>query len=410
MHAKDRWAAALLAREAANASRAELPPAAAVVCEHVPSRPGPRRVAGQRTRSDHHGSTVEVQATAPTERHERSTNLALTVKFAADQAAADRTLEPVAEGFSTLDVARGERVEFWREMVRCYFVPLRIEPLADRELDGAVRLRSIGDLDVARVRAQPMLATRTPKHIARSIGDEYFIGLHLHGLAHAEQDGRIAILRPGDFAVFDSARPYQIAFRAADTFDHLILRIPREQLDARVARLERATAIAIKAGSTAGRLATPALRALESVDQCERFVEPVLDLVASAIAHTCELASPPAAGRQQTLATVKRYALAHLAERDLSPRRVARACFISPRQLHRLFERESTTFRAFVKQARLERIRRHLASPALAEVTIAEIGRRHGYASAPVLSRAFSQRYGSGPRAFRRAAHDRARP
>ena len=315
----------------------------------------------------------------------------------------------MTESFSTLDVAPHERIDFWRQMIRRHFVPLRIDPLADRDFDGTVRLRSIGELDVAWVRAQPMLARRTDKHIARSRRDEYFVGLHLHGLAEAEQDGRLATLAPGDFALFDSARPYQILFRAAGAFDHLILRIPREQLERRVAHPERATARTVKVGSAGGRLAAPVLRALVSVDVAAPFVDPALDLIATALSQAAGLAGTPVSQRQRTLEEIRRYTLTQLARSDLSPASVAQACFVSPRQIHRLFERQGTTFGRFVREARLRRIHRELADPALADLTISEIGRRNGYRSAPVLTRAFTERYGSGPRAFRQTQCDISR-
>jgi AraC-like DNA-binding protein len=309
----------------------------------------------------------------------------------------------VTEGFSTLDVAPDERVDFWREMVRRHFVPLRIEPLADREFEGTVRLRSIGELDAARVCAHPMLAIRTRNHIERSPGDEYFVGVQLRGLAQAQQSGRAATLRPGDFALFDGARPYKIAFRAADAFDHLIVRIPHSLLDARAACLDCATAVTVKGGSAPGKLAMPALTTLVSLDGAAPFVDPVLDLIVMAVTATAGLGAPAVSRQQRALEEIKSYTLARLAIPDLTPGRVARACFVSPRQLHRLFEREGVTFSAFVKEARLQRVHRDLDDPGLVSLTIGEIGRRHGYRQASVLTRAFTERYGTGPRAFRQA-------
>jgi AraC-like DNA-binding protein len=308
----------------------------------------------------------------------------------------------VGESFSTLEVAPNEGVDFWRDMVRRHFVPLQIEPLCDAEFNGTVALRSVGELDTARVRAPSMLATRTRRHIERSGGDEYFIALHLRGLAHGEQDARHAVLRPGDFALFDSTRPYRIAFRAAESFDHLILRIPREQLDLRVPHLDQATALTVKAGSAAGRIAGPALKTL-ALDGEAAFVEPMLDLLAAAVTEAAGLARPGPSRRRRTINDIKRYTLARLADPELSPARVAKGCFLSPRQLHRLFAQEGTTFGAFVKEARLRRIHRDLADPGLADATIADIGRRHGIRHPAVLTRVFTERYGSGPRAFRTA-------
>ncbi len=334
----------------------------------------------------------------------RSTKLALIVNSLWCTGAIDRRLGGVSVGFSTMEVARGERVDFWREMVRRHFVPLRIEPLSKGDFDGTVRLRSIAELDVARVRAHPMLAARTARHIERSAGEEYFVGLHLRGRALAHQDGRRATLLPGDFALFDSARPYSIEFHDADRFDHMIVRIPRGLLDARCAGLERATSLAVRAGSQPGRLVSPMLVTLAGMDgEGAPFVEPILDALARSLALAAGLTATPVPRRRRTLQELKRYTLTHLGDAELSPSRVAGACFVSVRQLHRLFAEERTTFGAFVRESRLNNCRRDLADPRLSSLAIGEIARSHGYRSAPVFTRAFTERYGVGPRAFRRA-------
>lgn len=129
----------------------------------------------------------------------------------------------------------------------------------------------------------------------------------------------------------------------------------------------------------------------------------MLDLIAAAITEAAGLARPGPSRRRRTINEIKRYALARLADPELSPARVAQGCFVSLRQLHRLFAQEGTTFGAFVKEARLSRIRRDLADPDLADATIADIGRRHGIRHPAVLTRAFTERHGTGPRAFRTA-------
>jgi AraC-like DNA-binding protein len=315
----------------------------------------------------------------------------------------------MSDGFSTMAVAPGERVEFWREMVRRHFVPLRIEPLTAGGFDGAVRLRSIADLDFARVQAHPMQAARGWHHIERSASDEYFIGLHLRGFAIAHQDGRRATLLPADFALFDSGRPYRIEFRGARPFDHLIVRVPRAQLDCRCAHLERATSVPIKAATHPGWLVSSSLRSLAAFDDGASFVDPILDLLGSALAQAAGLVATPVPRRERTLRELKRYALTHLGDADLSPARVASACFVSVRQLHRLFAHEQTSFGAFLKESRLSQCRRDLADPQLATLTIAEIAGNRGFRSAAVFTRAFTQRYGSGPRASRHAARLRQR-
>jgi AraC-like DNA-binding protein len=247
-----------------------------------------------------------------------------------------------------------------------------------------------------------MRASRGWSHIERSASDEYFIGLHLRGLAVGDQDGRRAILRPGDFALFDSARPYRIDFRSDGPFDHLIVRVPRRELDFRCANLQRATAITVAAASEHGRLVSPSLRTLAVLSDSDPFVDPVLDLLGHVLALAMGQVFAPPARRQRVIAELKRYTLSHLDDPALSPARVASACFVSVRQLHRLFSYEDTTFGAFLREGRLRRCRHDLNDPRLASLTIAEIARRAGFRSAASFSRMFAERYGVGPRVFRR--------
>jgi AraC-like DNA-binding protein len=304
--------------------------------------------------------------------------------------------------FSTAEVGPGEQVEYWREMVRRHFVPLRIEPIARGEFDGSVRLRALGDLDIAGVHAHPMRVARGQRHIEQSAGDEYFIGLHIRGRALARQDRRAATLLPGDFALFDSARPYTIEFTDAQRFEHLIVRIPRELLDARCAELHRATSVAVRVGSQPGRLASPALTQLASLsEEADALVEPVLDLLVRSLVVATGLDSAMPTARERSLRQVQRYTLAHLSDPELAPADVATACFISVRHLHRLFAGSDTTFRSYVREMRLRRCRHDLEDRTMDATTIAEVAHRHGFRSAPVFTRAFTRRYGLGPRELR---------
>src|SRR5690606_31419702 len=94
----------------------------------------------------------------------------------------------------------------------------------------------------------------------------------------------------------------------------------------------------------------------------------------------------------------------HLADPDLSPATVAAAHHVSVRQLHRLFEGRDETVAARIRARRLERCRRDLLDPALAEQTVAAIGARWGLPNPSQLSRLFRQAYGVTPSELRRTA------
>jgi AraC-like DNA-binding protein len=85
------------------------------------------------------------------------------------------------------------------------------------------------------------------------------------------------------------------------------------------------------------------------------------------------------------------------AARAFSPEAVALACYVSVRQLHRVFAREGLTFGGWVCEQRLRRCRDDLADPRLSHLTAGQIAARWGFRSAAHLTRAFRARYGATP-------------
>jgi len=160
----------------------------------------------------------------------------------------------------------------------------------------------------------------------------------------------------------------------------------------------------VPAASRAGRLASPYLRTLaQDEPPAQAFIDTGLDLAASALRATAR-PDPDHLGRPAPAGELKRYALAHLGDPALSPQAVARAGYLSVRQLHRLFEREGVSFGAWLLEQRLRRCRDDLADPQLSHHAVAEVAARWGFRSPAHFTRAFHARYGTTPGELRRAA------
>jgi len=333
--------------------------------------------------------------------------------------------------FATGQVDPPDRLAAWRELVNRVFLPLAITPLAGRGRSGAfeasVTGRGLGGVQVWLIEASPMSAVRARPHIEAS-GDDYLLALHVRGSAHGAQDGREVALGPGDFALFDSGRPYAISFTGPGVFRHVVFQVPRASLDARGAT-GAVTARRVPAASRAGRLVSPYLRTLARPAPSEpdvlrggplrelaepypgyplgeAFIDAGLDLAVGALRTVAGYAGRRrgSAGRE-----LRDYALAHLGDPGLSPEAVALACYVSVRQLHRVFAREGLTFGGWVREQRLRRCRDDLADPALSHLSAAEIAARWGFRSAAHFTRAFRARYGDTP-ASRRAQPARRIP
>ena len=312
--------------------------------------------------------------------------------------------------FATTHVDPDERLAAWRELVGRAFLPLAITPLqAGRragDFGASVTGSDWGELTVWRVRATPMSAVRTARHIKSSARDDYLLALHISGTAAGAQDGRQVILGPGDLALFDPTRPYSIVFRGPGTFEHVIYQVPRASIDARCPA-GAMTAVRVPAASGAGRLASPYLQTLAQpagppgdLPQ-QAFIDAGLDLAIGALRTTVATGSQLDLRRRSLIGELKRYALAHLGDPALSPATAARASYISVRQLHRLFADEGISFGAWLREQRLRRCRDDLTNQQLTHHAVAEIAARWGFRSAAHFTRAFHARYGITPAGLR---------
>lgn len=315
--------------------------------------------------------------------------------------------------FATAEVDPAGRLAAWRDLVNRVFLPLAITPLPGGGrpggFGGSVTGSDWGGLRVWRVRASPMSAVRAQRHIRSSACDDYLLALHIKGTAHAMQDDRRVTLGPGDFALFDPTRPYSITFLGTGTFEHVIYQVPRASIDARRPARD-ATALAVRATSSAGRLVSPYLQALARPARlpgdppAQSFIDAGLDMAVGALRAAAGPAGQPDLRRRSLAGEIRQYALAHLGDPALSPEAAARASYLSVRQLHRLFAQEGTSFGAWVREQRLRRCRDDLANEQLSHRAIAEIAARWGFPSAAHFTRAFHARYAITPAELRRTS------
>src|SRR5258707_7572671 len=70
----------------------------------------------------------------------------------------------------------------WAEDLADAFVPLEPRKIAEQPFQGAISRTDVASIQISRVEATKHVVLRLRSHIARSIGDVYFVNLQLDGV------------------------------------------------------------------------------------------------------------------------------------------------------------------------------------------------------------------------------------
>ena len=312
----------------------------------------------------------------------------------------------------TTDAAPGyRRLALWQDIVCDVYVGLDCASSLGSDFCGAVTRTPLGRAACSEVSSRQQRVYRTPARISRSHEEYFLIALGKHGTGGVVQDGRETVIHAGEFAIYDTTRPYELQFD--DAFTQVILQVPRDMLQRRITGTEALTAISFGCGGPLAKLAHDFVYQLcqsanrIAPEQATRLSEQAVDLVAMALAE--RLPAQPAASthRAALLYRLKAHIRAHLADPALSLAETAAALGISPRYVNDLLSDEDTSFQRHVLKERLSQCARDLASPMLAQRQIGEIAFAWGFNDLSHFGRVFREHYGASPREWRqsRLAH-----
>jgi AraC-like DNA-binding protein len=309
----------------------------------------------------------------------------------------------------TSDIPPQHRYDAWRSVVCDTLGPLDFRSDPDVPLWGEIAAGHLGPVNVGWVlTSTPHSVHRTPGLIRRGGSELYRVVLAMSGNPRLVQDDRSARLRPGEFAIYDFARPYELAYDSPVQL--AVFGFPRDLLALPADSAGKLTAVPITGDRGAAALAAPLLRRvvldLETYQPASaaRLCTVMMDLVAMAVAERGgQAASLPLESRERTLLLgIHAFIEQHLGEADLAPGMVAAAHHVSLRYLHRLFEAGDTTVAAWIRRRRLERCRRDLADPAMHALPISAVAARWGLPDSAHFSRLFRRTYGVPPAEYRR--------
>ncbi|MCU1680013.1 MAG: AraC family transcriptional regulator [Amycolatopsis sp.] len=177
----------------------------------------------------------------------------------------------------------------------------------------------------------------------------------------AEQGGNTAVLRPGDLVLIDPVRPVRFVTTATTTVTMLV---PKRLLRLGPDAAGRLAGVRIRGDRGPGALVSSLARGMARslagfrADEADRSAAAVIELIA--VALSAQLDDPRSVPDEALRARIVGFIEARLADRVLTPAKVAAAHHMSVRRLHKLFEEQTLTVAALIRQRRLERCRADL--------------------------------------------------
>jgi AraC-like DNA-binding protein len=309
--------------------------------------------------------------------------------------------------WSTDTVEARDRLSYWVEAVCNTYVQLDCDtPQREQAFCGTIEANQLATLGLSRVTASPQWVRRTQAKIARATEDYFIVSIQTKGRGKIVQDGRVAELSPGDFALYDSTRPYELIFE--EPFQQHVLQLPGAVLRGRLRNTHMLTARKVCGDRGAGHLMIGMINALaEDIDTLEAgsvaaIAESVENILVAGLCSLPGAADPvvsqlTAYHRDQ----IKTYVLRHLRDPRLSINAIAAHLRLSPSTIYRAFASEPISLNAWIWNQRLDGAKRDLCDPALAGRTITEIAFGWGFNDTAHFSRLFRARFGCSARELR---------
>lgn len=319
-------------------------------------------------------------------------------------AATNRASSPFTR-VSTDGIKTSDRREFWQTGTTAICGSHEIELLGNQPFSADFEHADVSSLVFSRLSCRtPHRALRTSRLARRD--DRQFVKAVLltGGGCTVEQNGRTTCLRSGEWAIYDTTRPYRMTIPGrAEMF---LLLIPRDRFVARDFDLQNLVVRRLSGRLGLGKLIWDLISS--TFDQLPDIRDRSSHDVADIVIQMMRLALLDLSGDGSSLDSkavlrdrIKLYIANHLADPELSLARLATATGCTKRYLHMVFQAEGISICDYILRQRLEHCRTDLLNPSCAHRSITDIAYSWGFNNSNHFSRCFKQAFGASPRHVR---------
>ncbi|MGW1161726.1 AraC family transcriptional regulator [Streptomyces sp. NPDC002513] len=317
---------------------------------------------------------------------------------------------PVVLLLDLATVAPRERVEAFRHALTDSLVPNDIaheEPPTG--IHACMEVWRVGDLDLFATRNSGFEVRRDTRHVRHHRSNPVVsVSLQPAGLHRAEAGGRRTLLGPDDICVFHELSPRTYGWSGdgasqAIMFDMNRLNLPVDVVVKASLQLRASPLYDLVLQHLRGLWRDPGR--LEGDPGASALASATTDLIRALLlsaAHAEGTATVRSAMEGTLLTRIIAYARSHLADRDLTPGRIAAEHAISVRRLYLLLSEAGISLEQWLIAERLTKAQQMLASPRYERLTVAAVSARCGFSSPSHFSRRFQAAYGLSPSEWRR--------
>ena len=311
--------------------------------------------------------------------------------------------------FSTNNVHPRDRFDYWHEVACKLLVKHHSQPQSRPTFYAEIWTAALSDIDLVLFKNAAMSVNHTLLHARHAEADELFVCRQIAGDLALEQGGRSLLLKEGDMTLLDPLLPYSGRFSSESRL--LVLKVPRNALEARVGRIRDVTAQSIKPVDGDCSLTSAFLGMLPqhavglSLAGGEIAKHQALDLIAVSLARTMQRQRPRVSSAR-ALALVQVHAAidSRLSDQALDGEMAAAIAGISVRYANAVLAEDGTSLMRLIQTKRLKRCRMALEDEAQAHRTIGEIACAWGFSDMTHFGRRFKANFGLLPSDCRRRA------
>ena len=279
-------------------------------------------------------------------------------------------------------------------------------PMDERSFMGRIECGALGEMLLCKVAVTNYQFTRSLTTPIPTLPIPMMLVSVSRGSCKFVQCGHTCILTEGDWTLTDTKRPlaYTITSPKIEAFT---IMLPRPSDAAIAALCERGAARRLTGRWGLSRVLHAMVN--ESFGEMRRLPPSSGKKLGAAITTMAwdalreQIETPPVIGaHDELLMRVKAYIEANLADPELSVERIAQACSISLRALHRHFaEDPAGSVSRYLWQRRLIRSGEALRDPSQAHRSITDVCFSHGFSSSSHFSRLFKDQFGVPPVHYR---------